>query len=314
MTGTRPKGVSISPWHPPHKAREVVEWLTITGRFLQLAGMLSAFGALLFRLLIAPRAMEGGRALPALIGASLLLALFGGLVRLLAESAVVNDAGSVAAAVAAIPEVIRFSRFGTFLAAQLAFIVLALALHGGVRAWRPVARAALVGGALVLAAGSGHAAALPDGEGRLLWAVETLHLFAAGGWLGGLAPLFFVLRAAPIERAARMVRRFSMLAMVLVGALALSALIQGVALIGGFGPLLATDYGRLALIKLGLFALLLGLAARNRLVLLPALEGAAPMPALYALRSSLARGMALGLMVLLAASLLASWGPVLPGR
>lgn len=286
-----------------------VEWVAFACRFLQMAAMLSAFGVLLFCLLVLPRA-AAERRITTLAGASLGLALLAGGTRLLAESATVSDAGSVIAAFAAAPDMVRFSRFGAFLSAQLAFLALALAFHGGMRIGQTGMRAALVGGALVLAAGSGHAAALPNGEGRLLWGIEALHLLAAGGWLGGLAPLFVTLRGAVHpEQAVPILRRFSTLAMGLVGVIAASALIEAAALIGGVANLLTTDYGRIALVKITLFVLLLGLAARNRFRLLPALEGGDPARAARALRRSFLLGMILGTFVLLAASLLATLGP-----
>lgn len=283
-------------------------------RFLHIAALLQAFGALLLRMVILPHGTHGLRALARLTTAALGVACAAVLARLLLEGALVSDAGGFGAAAAALPDIVWFSRFGTFLALQFLLLGLALlfALAFG-ETWARGARvqAALVCAALVLAAGSGHPAALPDGEGTTLWVVETVHLGAAGGWLGMLAPLLLWLRSARPDQAAAAVRRFSRVAMILVGLLAASALAQAMAVIGSVDGLVRTDYGRLAAFKLVLFAVLLGFAARNRLILTPALSSAAPAAALQALRRGILVSTLIGLVVLFAAGLLATWGPAI---
>jgi putative copper export protein len=279
-------------------------------RFLHIAALLQAFGVLLVRLLILPPDRRGMPALLRLTAASLGVACAAVLARLILEGALVSDTGGLGAALAALPDVVRFTRFGAFLAAQLASLVLA-SLPGGASATWARGQIGLVCAAIVLAAGSGHAAALPDGEGTALWVVETLHLGAAGGWLGMLAPLFLWLPAARPDQAIAAVRRFSGVAAVLVGVIAASALAQADALIGRVQALVTTDYGRLAAFKLVLFAVLLGFAVRNRFILTPALAGPAPAAALPALRRGVMLSALFGLFVLFAASLLATWGPVL---
>ncbi len=290
-------------------------------RFAQILGMISAFGALGFRLLVLPGVgrdealvAEMAARLGLLAQASLAFALLGGLARLGWQAAVVGDvgggeAGSVSALVAAAADMVALTRFGQFLALQWLALALALVLSPG--RGRPAACAALAGLtlALVLTAGSGHGAAMPGWRGAVLGMVASLHVLAAGVWLGGLAPLSLLLRRLPAPAAAAAVARFSALATIAVAVLALSALAQGAALIGGLAALAASPYGRLILVKTLLFLTLLGFGARNRLLLLPALAGANGPIALRALRRGLGWAMALALAVLLAASFLGSLAP-----
>ena len=69
--------------------------------------------------------------------------------------------------------------------------------------------------------------------------------------------------------------RFSNLAVVSVIALLATGIVNGVILVGSFRALLVTEYGRLLLLKIALFAVMLGLAAVNKFRLTPRL-GARP--------------------------------------
>ena len=101
---------------------------------------------------------------------------------------------------------------------------------------------------------------------------DALHLLAAGVWLGGL-PLLGVLlawarRADDVTAdivAAEASRLFSALGLVSVSLLVLSGIATAWSLVGDFPALVGTPYGRLLLVKVGLFLLLLAVAARNLL-------------------------------------------------
>ncbi len=108
-------------------------------------------------------------------------------------------------------------------------------------------------------------------------------------------------------------RRFSPLGFACVLVLAVTAFVQGWALIGSFGALGGTAYGWMALLKLLLFALLLGLAAVNRQSLTPSLARAMTAEAARRrLLASVAIEVVLGLAAILAAGLLASLEPTMP--
>ncbi|MEV6129257.1 copper resistance protein CopC [Streptomyces violaceusniger] len=98
---------------------------------------------------------------------------------------------------------------------------------------------------------------------QLAMPVDMIHLIAVGVWLGGLASLAVTLRAGePIGRAA--VRRFSRLAFGSVVALVVTGLYQSWRQVGSWGALTDTEYGRWLLVKVGLVAVLLGIAAISR--------------------------------------------------
>jgi putative copper resistance protein D len=101
---------------------------------------------------------------------------------------------------------------------------------------------------------------------------DTLHCLAAGAWVGGLVPLALLLAAArrrddPLwgKVACIATRRFSLLGIVSVATLIATGLLNAWVLVGSLEALVITEHGRLLQAKLGLFALMLGLAAVNRL-------------------------------------------------
>ena len=138
--------------------------------------------------------------------------------------------------------------------------------------------AAVAAGALAWA---GHAAAV-EPSGRLALAGDLLHLVAAGVWLGALAPLVALLRAAATPagadgrpHAVLVVRRFSQLALVAMLTLIATGLWNTWMQVGDVPSLIGTRYGWLLLAKLALLGPILVLAAVNRRRLLPALSGEA---------------------------------------
>lgn len=139
----------------------------------------------------------------------------------------------------------------------------------------------LAGALLAALAWAGHAAATREQVHLLHLAADSLHLLAAGVWLGGLPLLFLLLTRAvraldpswaAVSREAT--RRFSVLGLVSVGTLILTGAVNGWILVGDFPPLVGTAYGRLLLLKLGLLLPLIWIAARNLLRLKPQLLAA----------------------------------------
>ncbi|HEX6361046.1 copper resistance D family protein [Actinophytocola sp.] len=100
-----------------------------------------------------------------------------------------------------------------------------------------------------------------------LWAqlAGILHLTGIVLWVGGLAVLLLGLlpRRRPEELAA-VVPRYSRLAMVSVALIVTGGLVLTWQLVGSVGALFATDYGRLLLVKVAIFALVLVIAQASR--------------------------------------------------
>lgn len=92
---------------------------------------------------------------------------------------------------------------------------------------------------------------------------DILHLLAVATWLGGLAALLVALHKIPgIERVA--VRRFSQVAFVSVLVLAVTGVYQSWRQLGSWSALTGTSYGQLLLLKVGLVAVLVGIAYVSR--------------------------------------------------
>ncbi len=113
------------------------------------------------------------------------------------------------------------------------------------------------------AALTGHAMAFPDLT-LLMVPLHALHVAGAGLWMGTLAVLLAVLTAigggtadAGSRRAvvALTFARFSSLAVPAVGVVAISGLIAGALHLGEWTALWSTSYGRVLLLKMGVFAL-----------------------------------------------------------
>jgi len=131
-------------------------------------------------------------------------------------------------------------------------------------------------------AAAGHSGAIVANAGLLPIVGDIGHLIAAALWPGGLVPLLVLLlgQYRAVDQSTRMfvadiVRRFSGLSLVVVGLLAATGLLNTYFIVGSPGALFTTDYGRLLLLKIALFVLMLGLGAWNLLVLKPRLSGAA---------------------------------------
>ncbi|WP_043676200.1 copper resistance CopC/CopD family protein [Streptomyces xylophagus] len=96
--------------------------------------------------------------------------------------------------------------------------------------------------------------------------VDVVHLLAVAAWLGGLAALLVALYRAPsdnpVERAA--VQRFSRLAFGSVLALVATGIYQSWRQLGSWSAFTDTGYGQLLLVKIGLVALLVGIASISR--------------------------------------------------
>lgn len=93
--------------------------------------------------------------------------------------------------------------------------------------------------------------------------VDVLHLLAVATWLGGLAALLVALYRAPsIESSA--VRRFSGVAFGSVAVLAATGIYQSWRQLGSWTALTDTSYGQLLLVKIGLVAVLVGVAWISR--------------------------------------------------
>ncbi|MFI1681540.1 copper resistance CopC/CopD family protein [Streptomyces sp. NPDC020607] len=93
--------------------------------------------------------------------------------------------------------------------------------------------------------------------------VDVLHLLAVAAWLGGLAALLVALfRTTAVDASA--VQRFSTVAFTSVVVLAATGTYQAWRQVGSWSALTGTSYGQLLLVKIGLVAVLVGVASISR--------------------------------------------------
>ncbi len=207
--------------------------------------------------------------------------------------------------------VLTDTRFGSVWIARLGLAVLL-----GVLVLWPAARLPQLAAAACLTALIaliGHAGATPGTAGRIHLVSDMVHLLATSAWVGALPAL-----AIMFARAHRSddpawepyvvdtTRRFSMIGMASVGALLASGIINTWNLLGAPRDLIATDYGRLLLFKVGLFAAMVFIAAANRFHFTPRLPAAG---ALWALARNSMAECGIGLCVLLVVGALGAMSP-----
>ncbi|NEC64297.1 copper resistance protein CopC [Streptomyces sp. SID9727] len=93
--------------------------------------------------------------------------------------------------------------------------------------------------------------------------VDVLHLLAVAAWLGGLVALLTALYRTP-DLPPAAVRRFSTIAFVSVVVLVATGVYQSWRQVGTWSALTGTGYGQLLLVKVGLVAVLVGIASMSR--------------------------------------------------
>jgi putative copper resistance protein D len=149
---------------------------------------------------------------------------------------------------------------------------------------------------------------------------QSAHLLAAGLWLGGLLPLGWLLgrarRAADdgfVALAREVLPPFSQMGYAAVAAIAVTGAVNTVILVGGFGALFGTAYGRLLSLKILLYLVMVAIALHNRFRLMPRLADQRAGTANRLYRSVVVE-QAVGLAILAAVSLLGTLPPPGPGH
>jgi putative copper resistance protein D len=163
-------------------------------------------------------------------------------------------------------------RFGLVIALGAVLLALTRAAGDPRRSRLAIGAAVVAAAYLASLAWAGHAVAGAESGDFDQIVADVAHLLAAGAWLGALPALVSLLDGThALDAVAQATRRYSNLGMASVCVLAVSGLTNAWYLVGDVPALIGTDYGRLLLVKLGLFAAMLGLAVTNRGVLTPRL-------------------------------------------
>jgi putative copper export protein/mono/diheme cytochrome c family protein len=185
--------------------------------------------------------------------------------------------GDLAAALGAVPEVLRQTHFGTlwtarFLALALSMVMLAWAS----RATRIVMLALALGVALTTSL-TGHAG--DWGDISFSAGVDWLHVVASTTWAGGLVYLAFAGRRVASRNAATLTivgQRFSRLAAGCLIAVIVSGSYNAWVQIPSVPALWTTRYGQVLLVKLLFVLALVCFGAVNRYIMLPSLSSTHP--------------------------------------
>jgi putative copper resistance protein D len=298
-----------------------------TCRFVHFTAAMVIFGASSFRLyaLAGSDARAAASVLAAfdawlrqVTGVAAILALVSALALLLGQSAAM--AGSPAAAIdpATVTAVLFETGFGhVWLWHLLLAIFIILACLGRSPKRHPV----ILTLSLLLLASLGWVghAAMDEGPARIAHELnQTVHLLAAGLWLGGLVPLRWVVRRARmwgdsgITLTRDAIRHFSQMGYVAVALIALTGTINTLLLVGSLGAMFGTPYGRLLAFKILLFLAMVVVALINRFRLLPRLRREPqPSASIAALARSVLFEQALGFAVLAVVSVLGTWPPAI---
>lgn len=161
------------------------------------------------------------------------------------------------------------TKFGKAWLVRLILLIVAAPLLARVLKRDPSVSAAMIVvlgamGAAILAAGSlaGHPGA--EDLAILTVAMDTTHFAAVSFWLGGLAMLSLVLRLKDTNKAGGIASRFSRLAFAAVAVIVATGTFQGWWMVRSLDAATGTTYGRLLLIKVGLFGGMLGFAYASR--------------------------------------------------
>jgi putative copper resistance protein D len=298
------------------------EGALVATRAIHFAATSIASGALVFRTVVAesvlrpePATAEAFRMLIRCVAwICLLVATLSGAIWLVLQAA--SMSGLPPGDTEALSTVLNETQFGQVAEIRLVLaIVLAVLLAYDRVAGADWAASALTLGLTASLAWTGHAGSTLSEAGALHLAADALHLCASAVWIGGLLSLilfFTSLRRTRREDVALHARaateRFSVLGIVSVAALSVTGIVNATMLVGSFRAFAGTDYGQLLMLKLALFAVMLVLAATNRLRLTPRLASSFD-DALGGLRRNSAIEFALGLLILTIVALLGMLHP-----
>lgn len=171
------------------------------------------------------------------------------------------------------PDVLRRvmgSRFGKVWLGRVGLLAIFWAFLGMVRKrdTKPADVLLVLAVGMVLLATPGFSGHAATGDLRLLaLGVDAVHLAAAAVWLGGLAMLLVAVLRGPgagEPAIALVVPRFSKIALAAVGVLVVTGSFQSWRQVRELDAMTSTTYGRTLMVKLGLFAALVALAAASR--------------------------------------------------
>ncbi len=234
-------------------------------RAFSVATLMLAFGSILYVRVLAPPSLppEATQKLRQVTGWAICAAVFGTLVWLVAETLDL----SLSIGFPDLEAVLAHTMFGHLLGARLVLLVTTVLLWDLRRD-----TLALIGCCVALALQAGHSHSVALGSPIWLIVAATLHILAAGAWLGALPALAIVVAGQDVRVAHAASVRFSPFGTACVAILLLTAASQFWLLVMGLPGLFGTAYGWMICAKMAGFTALIALAARNRFRLTPTLS------------------------------------------
>jgi putative copper resistance protein D len=252
-------------------AGDAVNDSLIVIRAIHFAATALTTGTLMFRAVVADPALLSAEAVATVMRTQirrvawvgLAITVVSGAIWLLLEAAAMSGlAWREAITANVLSTVVNETQFGLVfeIRSVLAIILAACLAFDRLAPARWLALASALG--LVAAiAWTGHAGSTPGEMGLLHLTADTLHLIAAAAWTGSLVPFALLLAAArryPGEASAQLARdatqRFSTLGIASVATVLGSGIVNAWILVGSIDGLIATQYGRLLILKIALFA------------------------------------------------------------
>ena len=291
----------------------------ILSRFVHYAALLFTFGVCLFPIYAFSGNDRQGRLdywntsrSGVLVGS--LIGLASGICWLLFTAASMAGSLSEALSVETMGAVLADTGFGRVWSIHLGLVAALSGLAGRDR-WihrsHAISITVLSAACLASLAGVGHTQAQ---EGLFVHVIaDGTHLLAAGAWLGGLVVLLAVLNDPSKTDVDHVLMRFSGMGYAAVALLVGTGAVNSWYLLPSISQLPASLYGQLLIIKLGLFALMLLLAAMNRFWLVPNLQAAPPgsqtKSSLFRLRYHVIGEQVLGVLIIALVSVLGALAP-----
>ncbi len=264
---------------------EVVErWLNLLGDVMFLGG--SVFALIVWN----PTLLRAGTNLPdrcerkisshfsRLLRLSGIIAMGATILLLIVEAMAAAASPSLADITTATYTILTSTRLGeywifrltTVLAAIAASILLLKPKEPSKRGWGLIL---IVGLVLSLSTSlTSHNAAATDYFPVINLLSDWIHLVAVGAWVGGLVYLLIAITSLSAIRdqkakpVAELIRRFSSVAIICVGAIGITGIYNLVLEVGSLTALFATPYGRILLVKLAIFAPMIVFGALNQFV------------------------------------------------
>jgi putative copper resistance protein D len=267
---------------------DITDLILFLSRFAQFASAMLIFGALLFRLYfrqefvgvpVASRAFD--RWLQLLLIPAAIVAVASAAVWLDVEAVIMGNGWSDAVNLDTLSTVVLRTGFGqvwTFhLLAAVVLLCVLLSFRGNSQRGAPATLILAVATVLIVTLASvGHSVMRSGSAGRADLTIMVVHVLAGAAWVGSLPPLGYLLHKARGDRqgawraAARgILPRYSRAGYFIVGVILLTGCINSWRLVGNIHALVSTTYGRVLILKIGLFVVMVGLALANRFRLVP---------------------------------------------